>query len=59
MKYRVILQIGGYRYAYFDFEEASEAIAFANTAVKNNVASKDDALTVTIKIAENFDEIGE
>ena len=55
MKYRVILKVG-YRAAYFDFDNAADAIAFSESAVSKNVPTgdNDDTVRVLIRIAESF-----
>ena len=51
MKYRVVIGYG-YRSLTFEFEESTDAVAFATTAIKNYVdMDGDDKLTVNIHIS--------
>lgn len=41
MIYRVIIKVGEYYEAWFDFDNAEESVAFAGQAVKHQVTNED------------------
>ena len=51
MTYRVVIQ-SGYREIAFDFNDSSEAVTFANSAITHYVPQKDTDFSVFIRVEQ-------